>query len=486
MLSGLSVDVKGKSDIDISGICNHSTTVSPGNLFVAKKGAKYDGTLYIGDAKSFGAVAVLTDLYNPFIKDIVQVITSDIASTEAVIAQRYYKHPSKQMVVMGITGTNGKTTTAYLARHLLNANNNVALLGTIEREFLDYQFSSKLTTPDSIDMQKYLHEIHSRGAQRVVMEVTSHALCQKRVSGVDFDVGVFTNLSVDHLDYHGSMQAYFEAKKSLFCDSKVAARKHVINIDDTWGKKLASMSQSEVLTYGIDSKEADLRASNIVVDSNRMRFQLAYNHKSVLCHCPIIGTFNVYNVLAAAAMALTEDLSLDSIADRLKTFAGVPGRMEWIRSTAPYCLCIDFAHTQEALKQTLISLSQIKKKRLITLFGCGGERDKSKRKAMAKIAEAFSDLIVITSDNARSEDPDVILNSIERGFSKKANFVRLKHRKEAIAFAMDKANEDDIILIAGRGHEQYLHLGGERVPFNDKQVVLDILREKKYTGKNSR
>ncbi|PCI77789.1 UDP-N-acetylmuramoyl-L-alanyl-D-glutamate--2,6-diaminopimelate ligase [Candidatus Aerophobetes bacterium] len=480
LLAGLPVEVKGRSDIDITGICNHSKRVSPGSLFIAKKGSDFDGTLYIGDAKKFGAVAVLTDLYNPFIKGIVQVVTSDITYVEAIMAQRYYSHPTSKMWVAGITGTNGKTTTTHIARHLLNEDNSAALIGTIERSFLDCSERSKLTTPDSIDVQKYLNDIFAKGAKSVVMEVTSHGLCQNRVAGIDFDVALFTNLSPDHLDYHGSMENYFKAKKTFFCSSKASAKKQVVNIDDPWGVRLVKeCALEDVLTLAIDSGAADLRAVNIEMGLDGISFEMIYRGTSVQCHLPMLGKFNIYNALAASALALIKGMELDQIAQRLKSFGGIPGRMEWIKFAAPYHICVDFAHTEEALKQTLAALSQVKKKRIITLFGCGGDRDPSKRKTMAQVAEAFSDLVVITSDNARSEDPDLILDTIAKGFSTKASFVKMKQRKEAIAFAIDSAKAGDIILIAGRGHEQHLNIGGELLPFDDKQVALELLKQSK-------
>lgn len=482
LLSGLPVEIKGRADIQITGVCNHSKKVHPGALFIAKKGAHHDGTLYISDAKSFGAAAVVTDLYNPFITGLTQVVAKDIADIEAIIATRYYAEPSKKLSLVGITGTNGKTTTAYLIAHLLNADKGCGLITTIERAFQDYEHVSTLTTPDAIDTQKYLYEMQMLGAKKVVMEVTSHALAQNRVACVHFEVGVFTNLSVDHLDYHGSIDDYFEAKARLFCDPNIAAKHQVINLDDEWGKKLIKRTKASPITYAIENEGADLRAYDIKMQWGKTSLTLTYKGEEVAFQCPIMGEFNVYNILASVGVALSYGLSLEVVAKRLKTFKGVPGRMEWVKAHEPYQVCVDFAHTEQALEKTLQALSRVKKGRIITLFGCGGDRDKSKRAAMAKVAETFSDLVVITSDNVRSEDPDLILNAIEKGFSEKAHVVRKKHRKEAIAYAMGQAREDDIVLLAGRGHEAHLHTGSEIIPFSDKAVALELMRPMQEKG----
>lgn len=471
LFAGLPIKVKGSSEVLITGISNHSKLVAPGNLFIAKKGDKDDGTLYISDAKAFGAVAILTDLYNPFIKGVVQVITDDVAKIEAMVAARYYGEPSKKMDVIGITGTNGKTTTAYITRHLLNKKCSTALIGTIERAFQDEATDSQLTTPGSIEVQKYLHEVQGKGAQVTVMEVTSHALTQHRVTGVDFDVAVFTNLSEEHLDYHKDMQSYFDAKKQLFTKSKASCY-HVINGDDPWGKKLIAISKAKnLITFGMQ-EEVAIRASDVKGYLGKTTFNVHYNGACYPAEIAMTGLFNVYNACAALGVCLASGLSMQEATSRLKSFKGVSGRMQWLKAKTPYHICIDFGHTSDALEKTLKALNAVKTGRIITLFGCGGDRDPFKREKMAKVAEAFSDLVVITSDNARSEDPKAILEAIAKGFSKKEGFVKLEKRDEAIEFAIKQAKPGDIVLIAGRGHESHLHIGDKKIPFDDRQVAL--------------
>lgn len=459
LLKDLDVEVKGSREIDVTGISSHSQFITPGSLFIAKKGQTFDGSEFIPEAIETGAVAVLTDFYNPFLQGIVQIVTSDVNKLEALLANRYYETEKHPLYLVGITGTNGKTTTAYLIHHLLP---HFGLMGTIETIIGKQRLPAQLTTADVVTNHKTLREMTDQGLKGVVMEVTSHAIDQNRVGEIQFDIGIFTNLSQDHLDYHGTMEEYFKTKLKLFENSK----EKIYNNDDPRLKGIQGG-----FTFGIHS-EADLQAKNIHFSLKGTTFDLHDHGKITPIQTPLIGEYNVYNVLAAIAVGLKKGERLSVLQKRLATFPGVPGRLERIENPKGIHLLVDFAHTPEALAKVLETLHALKTGKIITVFGCGGERDQNKRPKMGAAAEKYSDEIIITSDNPRGEDPETICKEVAKGVSKEA-LIEVD-RKAAIERAIFMAKENDLVLIAGRGHEPFQKIKGRLLPFDDRDVARCI------------
>ncbi len=459
LLKDLDVEIKGSKEVEVTGISSHSQFITPGSLFIAKKGKTYDASEFIPKAIETGAVAVLTDFYNPFLQGIVQVVTPDVNALEALLAERYYETKKHSLFLVGITGTNGKTTTAYLAYHLLS---KCGLMGTIETIMGNEHFPAQLTTADVVTNHKILREMANHGLNTVVMEVTSHALDQGRVKEMTFDIGVFTNLSHDHLDYHGTMEDYLAAKLKLFSMCK----EKIFNLDDSVAKKMGSG-----MTFGIDA-DADLQAKNIHFSLQGTTFDLYYNGEITPMETNLVGRYNIYNCLAAIGIGLKKGIRLSILKNKLATFEGVPGRLERIKNPKGIYLFVDFAHTPEALFKVLETLHELKTGRIITIFGCGGERDKEKRPKMGRAAEKYSDQIIITSDNPRGEEPEVICKEVAKGLSKES-LIEV-NRRAAIERGIFMAKENDIILIAGRGHEPFQKIKGRFIPFDDREVARTI------------
>lgn len=478
-------DVKGSKEIVITGLCANSKVVAPGNLFVAKKGRVDDGSQYIQEAVLSGATAVLTDIYDPSLRHITQIIHPDVASIESLLAANYYQFPSKELFMVGITGTNGKTTTSYLIKYLLDQlNASCGLIGTIEYIVGKHHYQATRTTPDVISNHKMLREMVLQECKAAVMEVTSHALDQGRTAQIEYDVAVFTNLTLDHLDYHQTMESYAEAKEKLFANLNPKKQKAnnafpttaVVNIDSLWHKNMLKNCKAKVITYGL-SEGADLKAFDIRLTPTGTLFKLTYQNKSYECHCPLVGRFNVYNCLAAIAVGLVRKEPIEKLIEIVSNFPGIPGRLESVKNDKNLNIFVDFAHTDDALVNVLESLQEFKKGRIITVFGCGGDRDQSKRPRMAKAAESFSDFSIVTSDNPRSEDPKVICEQICKGFSK-ANWTVELDRKEAIKKAIGMAALEDIVLIAGKGHETYQIFAHKTVEFDDRKIAAQLCAEK--------
>lgn len=479
------VQIKGAKDPDISGICSNSKLAAPGNLFIARKGLVSDGTQYIAEAVQAGAVAIVTDMYDPSLKNIVQVIHSDPAKLEGLLAAIYYKFPSDELFLVGITGTNGKTTTSFLVKYLLDQlveknKNQTGLIGTIEYIIGQQRYQAIRTTPDVISNQKMLREMCKQGCQSAVMEVTSHALDQGRVSNIHFDAALFTNLTIDHLDYHGTMESYCKAKNALFRTLGNPSEKitknppcAVVNADSPWLEKITEGCKTKILTYAIENT-ADLKASEIQLTPQGTDFKLEYKGNSYLVSIPLVGRFNVYNCLAAIGAALVHGDSLDKIIDLLSRCPSVPGRLEPVPNSENLKIYVDFAHTSDALENVLECLNELKTGKIITVFGCGGDRDKSKRPLMAAVAEIYSDFCIVTSDNPRSEMPEAICKEIVAGFKNpERHFIEID-RKKAIMKAIEMASPDDIILIAGKGHEMCQIFAHKTIEFNDRKVAEGI------------
>jgi len=456
------LEVKGSKEIEITGITSHSKSVAPNNLFIAKKGKIHDGAQYIPDAIAAGAVAILTDMYDPFLPA-TQLIHSDISSIEATLAARYHHNPSEQLKVVGVTGTNGKTTVGFLLKHLFDkVQVPTGLIGTVEWIVGDHRFPSSMTTPDVLISQKLLRDMVQAKCQVAVMEVSSHGLDQNRVGEIDFDIAIFTNLSEEHLDYHKDMQTYRAAKEKLFLNLS-EDKWAIFNADE----KTTFQTKAKVFTYGLE-KAADLRAKEIKLSERKTQFTLDYLGIEYKCSSALVGKFNVYNLLAAIAAGICFGLSIETCIKALKNFKNTSGRLEKVADG----IFVDFAHSEDALKNVLETLRELTQGRLITVFGCGGDRDFEKRPKMGAVASTLSDITIVTSDNPRSEDPEKIINEILQGCSGPTTV--FLDRYDAISYALSQKRPEDLVLIAGKGHEKNQIFAHQILPFDDAEVVKEL------------
>lgn len=466
---------KGSKEIDVTGISASSKTIVPGNLFIAKKGGAYDGARYIEEAIASGASCILTDMYNPFLDvKVSQLITSDVAQIEPHIAAFFYAFPSKELYMVGVTGTSGKTTTTYMIRHMLESLlGKVGLIGTVEWILARSVLPSSMTTPDVVTCQKLLADMRDGGCKGCVMEVSSHALCQGRVKNIDYDVAVFTNLSQDHLDYHKDMDDYARAKAHLFSMLDKEKAVAVINTDSPYSSVMLGHTQAKVLSYGIE-KPADVMAQQICLTENGCQFLVSYKGERQLFTSAMIGQFNVYNLLAAITVGVSKGYPLAHVLVALSSFSYVNGRLEKVDNAKGLHIFVDYSHKPDALENVLKTLSSLKKGRLFCLFGCGGDRDRGKRPLMGRVAELFSDEVIVTSDNPRSEDPISIIKEILAGIKQTAKVLVEPDRKRAIEKAISRMQKNDILLIAGKGHETYQIFSDTAVEFDDRVVAKDI------------
>jgi UDP-N-acetylmuramoyl-L-alanyl-D-glutamate--2,6-diaminopimelate ligase len=475
--------VEGPVDQEISGIAYDSRRVTPGMVFVAIPGQNFDGHDFIYTAIDRGAAAVICQQNDFALQRATKIKVPDVREALARAAAAYYDHPSAKLKMIGVTGTNGKTTVAFMVKQILEgAGIKCGLMGTVRYEIGERIIPAHRTTPEALEVHEMLTQMHRAGCAACVMEVSSHALDQKRVHGVEFDVAIFTNLTRDHLDYHGTMENYFQAKKILF-DSLVAGSKRgcaVINIDDSYGQQLAESTAAEVnLTYGL-AEAAKIRATqiqlgnhvtNMVVESPGYQFSLGL---------PLIGRHNVYNALAATGAGLALEIGVPVIREALQTLPAVPGRLERVPTSRPFSVYVDYAHTDDALRHVLNTLREITTGRVLLTFGCGGSRDTGKRFKMGQVAAALADFTVITSDNPRKEVPAAIAAQIEEGYrSARATDYRVElDRRRAIEEIIRMAREGDSVLIAGKGHETYQEFENTVVPFDDRvhaQEALELL-----------
>lgn len=468
-ITGLTV--KGSKEIEITGLCVNSKEAASGNLFVVRRGKNFDGAKYVEEALAAGAVAILSDLYNPFL-NVTQLIHEDPAYVEALLADRFYRSPSKHLRLIGITGTSGKTTSTYIIKHILDsAHISCGLMGSIERIVGDNHFPSNLNTPELIVTQKLLSEMVNAGQKAAVMEVSSHGLDQGRVRGIDYSIALFTNFTQDHLDYHQTMEEYKAAKLKLFqslTEDKVA----IINVDDPEANYF--QSRAKRFTFGIKNP-ADLTACEIELTPRSLSFTAKTKDQSARISCALIGRFNVYNLLGGLAVGMQFGLSLEQMAHSLKSLKRVVGRLCPVPTRLPTSVFVDHSHKEDALANVLSTLQELKQGRIITVFGCGGDRDKSKRPKMGRVAEELSDLVVVTSDNPRTEDPDAIAREILQGM-KKTPIVELSRRK-AIEKALSLAGPQDIVLIAGKGHEKVQIFSNFTQPFDDFIVAQEVANQ---------
>lgn len=470
LLKGLSqIEVRGSKEVEITGMSSDSRTVAPGNLFIAKKGSSYDGSQFIAQAVATGAAAILTDFYDPFLK-VVQLVAQEPHIWEAILSARYYQHPSRDLLVVGVTGTKGKTTTTYLVQHLLEGlGKKCGLVGTVETIVGEHRFPSSFTTHDVIYNQRILREMALKKCQAVAFEVSSHGLMQNRVDQIDFDIAIFTNLYPDHLDYHRTMEEYADAKKKLFVQSE----KIIVNADSPWSARIKG--DKKALTFGIE-KKADVRGFQIELHSTQTVFFVEYQGKIAKFVSSLIGHFNVYNLLGAIALGLELGADLGKISEILSTFPSVPGRLQFVGEKEGARVFVDHAHTEEALFSALQALRAIGKKRVLVVFGCGGNRDPNRRPGMARAAEKLADFSIITNDNPRQEDPNEICRQIVSGFQNLDKMIIELDRKKAIHQALFLAEAGDMVLIAGKGHEKMQIFSHQTVPFDDVLVVQEALR----------
>lgn len=479
--------IRGSKELEITGVCANSKLVAPGNLFIARKGRMQDGVQYIPEALSAGAVAILTDIYDPSLsKAVTQIIHPNVASLEGLIAAHFHQFASQELFLVGITGTNGKTTTSFLVKYLLDhLDLPCGLIGTIEYIIGQHRYKATRTTPDAASIQKMLREMILQGCRSAVMEVTSHALDQNRVDHIDFDTAVFTNLTLDHLDYHHSMESYCQAKNKLFRSLNSSkqkkvhpyAKKAIVNIDSPWHLQMLEGCKCDVISYGIAGK-ADLKAEQISLGSSGTTFDLSYRGEKVALTWPLVGRFNAYNCLAATAVALSREIPLKTIASILANASSVPGRLEAVGNPLGLKIYVDFAHSDDALQNVLDCLQEFKADRLIVVFGCGGNRDASKRPKMAQVCEEYADLSIVTSDNPRNEDPAEIIRQIKTGFSRTNSHIVELDRYKAIEKAIEIATPRDIILIAGKGHETQQIFAHKTIDFDDRKIALHICQHK--------
>ncbi len=462
----------------VTGIAYDSRAVTPGQVFVALKGVKADGAKFVQQAVERGAVAIVAE--QPVAGVPVPVLqTPDARLALAELAADFHGHPSERMRVVGITGTNGKTTTAYLAASIFEAGGvKCGVIGTVAYRVGAEARESTHTTPEAPDVQQLLHEMVDRGCGACAMEVSSHALALRRVDATHFSAGVFTNLTRDHLDFHANMEDYFRAKRRLF-EMLPDGAPALINIDDPRGAAIVEASARPV-TYAIN-RAADITPGPLSFSIDGLSFDIRTPRGTLHARSKLVGRPNVYNILAAVSTAVALDLPFDAIEKGLQALDAVPGRFEVVSGPKDgITVVVDYAHTDDALRNLLETARPIARGRLITLFGCGGDRDRTKRPLMGAVASRLSDVLVITSDNPRHEDPERIIEEIQRGITadtrrQDATTLTIADRRTAIAKAIELARPGDMVLIAGKGHEKYQILGDEHVPFDDVAIAREFL-----------
>lgn len=477
----------GDSKVEIHSLEVDSRKIKPGCLFVCLPGHTVDGHDFAKQAIELGAAALVTARELPIAAS--QLIVPDTRQALAMLADFFYGRPSHKLRPIGITGTNGKTTTTYLIEQIwADAGVSAGVIGTIEARYGGESFPMSGTTPDVLQLQQLFHSMVEAGTERCVIEVSSHALEQGRVKGTDFSIAVFTNLTQDHLDYHGTMEAY-EAAKGLFFSrlgntfspNPKERCFSVLNADDEASLRFAKLTSSEVLTYGI-AREAHLQAFNVTITASGTSFELRSYRGNRQVNLQLVGKFNVYNALAALGAALCDGIDLDAAIHSLERIPGVPGRVEAVNEGQSYAVIVDYAHTPDGLENVLRTVKELATGEVICVFGCGGDRDRTKRPIMGRLAAELADRIIVTSDNPRTEDPFTILNEIEVGLKSvgisSERYVLEPDRRTAIQKAVDMASSGDVVLIAGKGHETYQDSCGIKSDFDDRLVAKEAIRSR--------
>ncbi|WP_046226859.1 UDP-N-acetylmuramoyl-L-alanyl-D-glutamate--2,6-diaminopimelate ligase [Paenibacillus dauci] len=477
--------IEGTADVSITGMEIDSRKVKAGDLFICLPGFTVDGHDFAEQAITQGAAALVVERILPL--DIPQLVVSSCRHAMAVLGDAFYEYPSRKLNMIGITGTNGKTTTSYLIERIMNDHRiNTGLIGTIEMRYNGKAVPMPRTTPEAMELQRLLHEMVQNDVQCCVMEVSSHALEQGRVKGTDYRTAIFTNISQDHLDYHETMEQYVAAKGLFFArlgnsyDTDPAERKYaVLNADDPAVDYFRGITAADVITYGVD-QPADVQASNIRITARGTTFHLQTFRGNTDMTLQMVGKFNVYNALAAITAALIENVPLEQIRESLGQMPGVDGRVEAVDAGQPFAVIVDYAHTPDGLENVLRTISEFAEGRILTVFGCGGDRDRTKRPLMGQVAAKYSDYTLVTSDNPRTEEPVSILDDIEAGLREKQvaadRYELIVDRRAAIQKAVEMAQPGDVLLIAGKGHETYQIVGTEVHDFDDRLVAKEAIR----------
>ncbi len=473
-------DSSGDTEVLIKGIAMDSRRVKEGDLYACVPGFKVDGHDFATAAVKSGAAALLVERFLPL--EVPQVKVASVRQAMGPIAAVIYGCPSERLELIGVTGTNGKTTITYLIEKIASHQKQKAgIIGTLGARIDGREIPGDRTTPEAIEVQNLLGEMVSEGVSVAVMEVSSHALDLGRVAGCEFDVGIFTNLTQDHLDYHKTMEEYLNAKSKLFANLKGEKQPKfsILNGDDPAFLKLSKVSSAPVVSYGIHNQEADYRAENVQVTADGVRFKVRFEGKIQDITYATPGFFSVYNALAAFVWGVERGYDPKDVAEALAEIPGVPGRFESVRCGQPFQVIVDYAHTPDGLENVVRTARDFTPGKLITVFGCGGDRDRGKRPLMGRVASQGSDFLIVTSDNPRTEDPQLIIQEILQGLST-TDYLALPDRREAIEKACHMAKPGDTVLIAGKGHETYQIFGTEVHPFDDREVARESLRRLGY------
>ncbi len=468
------IEMNADAELEISGVSYDSRKTEKGDMFVAIRGFEADGHKFIPKAVENGAAVILCE-EKPAC-DIPYVLVSDSRYGLAIVSRDFFGNPAAEMKMIGITGTSGKTSSSYLIKHLLESklDAKVGLIGTNGNMIGDEFLHTEHTTPESYELHKLFRHMADSGCTHVVMEVSSHSLTLERVAGIHFDVALYTNLSQDHLDFHGTMEEYAAAKRKLFSMCSLGC----FNLDDAWADFMRDGASCRTLTFSAEKNEADLVAKDIRLTADGVRFASVSGDGISMTKLGIPGMFSVYNALGTMAVGLALGLSLADCSDAMSSAKGVKGRLEIVPTGRDFSVVIDYSHKPDALEKVLKTLKPVTRGRLIALFGCGGDRDKLKRPIMGRIAADNADLVVVTSDNPRTEDPDEIIREIVAGMKDKRTPTKvICDRREAIAWAIDNAASGDVLLLAGKGHEDYQVVGHEKHHMDEREIVADCLNK---------
>ena len=469
----------GDFSAQITGVAYDSRLVRPGDVFVAVAGFQADGHDFAKDAVDRGAAALVVERKIEGVSpEVPQFVAPSGREALSRLGDAFYGHPSGELALIGVTGTNGKTTTAFLIDAILrSAGRRTGLMGTIHYRVGDEVFEEPRTTSEGPDLQRYLRRMADAGASHAVMEVSSHGLALDRLYGCEFQAAVFSNLTQDHLDFHGDMESYFQAKLKLFKEFSPANA--IVNADDAYGRRIAAEARGQVWTYALDAR-ADLGVENLLSSSAGMSFRMLTPAGGVGVETALIGRHNLSNILAASAACLSQGLTPEEVAAGVGSLKNIPGRFEKVDMGQPFLVVVDYAHTEDALARVLEFARPVTERRILTLMGCGGDRDRKKRPLMAAAALRASDYVVITSDNPRTEDPASILREVESGAAlapaSDGRWRSILDRREAIRAIVAEAREGDVVIIAGKGHETYQILGTERTAFDDREEARTALR----------
>lgn len=469
-----------KNELQINNIQMDHRKIDQGDMFICIKGFTVDGHQFAEAAVQNGATVIVSEKEMEF-QGATTIIVPDTSRALAILATKFFGNPTSQFPLVGVTGTNGKTTTTYLIDRICQEyRKKTGLIGTIQMKIGDNHYPINNTTPDALHLQRSFHQMVEEQVDVAVMEVSSHALDLGRVYGCDFDIAVFTNLSQDHLDYHKDMNDYLRAKTLLFSTLGNTYEHHkkyaILNVDDKSSELIKKSTAQHILTYGIDEK-ADVMADNIQFQINGTIFRLKTPHGETKIHSKLMGKFNIYNMLAATSAALALDIPLETIKIALENIESVAGRFEQVNEGQDYAVIVDYAHTPDSLENVLQTIQEFKSGKVYCVVGCGGDRDRTKRPLMARVATKLSDFAIFTSDNPRTEDPKQILNDMIDGLIE-TNYEVIENRKSAIEYAVNQAKKGDIVLIAGKGHETYQEINGVKYDFDDRIVAKEAILKK--------